>query len=91
MSAVRIEDCLSYLKLLREKPGEAELLRKDLLIGVTQFFRGRPAFDFLSNEIIPDLVNRQKDERPIRIWCPGCSTGEEPYSSPCCFWRPSRS
>ena len=80
MSAVRIETPASYLKLLREKPAEAELLRKDLLIGVTQFFRGRPAFDFLSNEIIPNLVNRQKDALAIRIWCPGCSTGEEPYS-----------
>ena len=80
MNAVRIEDRPLYLKLLREKPGEAELLRKDLLIGVTQFFRGKAAFDFLSKEIVPDLVNQQKDERPIRVWCPGCSTGEEPYS-----------
>ncbi|MGA3064460.1 MAG: chemotaxis protein CheB [Methylocystis sp.] len=80
MNAVRLENRPLYLKLLREKPGEAELLRKDLLIGVTQFFRGKTAFEFLSNEIIPDLVNHQKDERPIRVWCPGCSTGEEPYS-----------
>ncbi|MGA9598653.1 MAG: chemotaxis protein CheB, partial [Methylocystis sp.] len=80
MHAVRIGTPESYLKLLREKPAEAESLRKDLLIGVTQFFRGRPAFEFLSNEIIPDLVNQQKEQRAIRIWCPGCSTGEEPYS-----------
>ena len=80
MNVVRIATPASYLKLLREKPAEAEKLRKDLLIGVTQFFRGRPAFEFLSNEIIPDLVNQQKDQRAIRIWCPGCSTGEEPYS-----------
>ena len=80
MNAVRLENRLLYLKLLREKPGEAELLRKDLLIGVTQFFRGKTAFEFLSNEIILDLVNQQKDVRPIRVWCPGCSTGEEPYS-----------
>jgi two-component system CheB/CheR fusion protein len=80
MSAVRIETPASYLKLLREKPAEAELLRKELLIGVTQFFRGRPAFDFLSKEIIPNLVIQPKDARAIRIWCPGCSTGEEPYS-----------
>ncbi len=80
MSTVRIETPASYLKLLHEKPVEAGLLRKDLLIGVTQFFRGRAAFDYLSNEIIPNLINQQKDERAIRIWCPGCSTGEEPYS-----------
>jgi two-component system CheB/CheR fusion protein len=80
MSAARVDDRAAYLKLLRQKPGEAELLCKDLLIGVTQFFRGKTAFDFLSNEIIPGLVNHHPDGRPIRIWCPGCSTGEEPYS-----------
>jgi two-component system, chemotaxis family, CheB/CheR fusion protein len=79
-NAVRIETPASYLKLLRETPAEAESLAKDLLIGVTQFFRGRPGFDYLSNEIIPTLVNQQKDQRAIRVWCPGCSTGEEPYS-----------
>jgi len=80
MTAVRAETEASYLEFLSSRPSEAESLRKDLLIGVTQFFRGRSAFEFLSNEIIPNLVNRQKDERGIRIWCPGCSTGEEPYS-----------
>jgi len=80
MNALRIEDRLLYLKLLREKSGEAESLRKDLLIGVTQFFRGKAAFDFLSSDIVPGLINQQRDERSIRVWCPGCSTGEEPYS-----------
>ena len=72
MSAVRIADRSSYLKLLRQKPEEAELLRKDLLIGVTQFFRGKTAFDFLSDKVIPNLVKRHRDEQPIRVWCPGC-------------------
>lgn len=80
MSAVRIDDRSSYLKILRQRHGEAELLRKDLLIGVTQFFRGKTAFDFLSDKIIPNLVTQHRDEQPIRVWCPGCSTGEEPYS-----------
>ena len=80
MGAAHIEDRPSYLKLLRADPGEAELLRQDLLIGVTQFFRDRTAFDFLSEDIIPDLVKQHSDARPIRVWCPGCSTGEEPYS-----------
>ena len=80
MGAAHIEDRPSYLKLLRADPGEAELLRQDLLIGVTQFFRDRTAFDFLSEDIIPELVKQHSDARPIRVWCPGCSTGEEPYS-----------
>jgi len=66
MNAVRAQDRSSYLKLLLETPGEAELLRKDLLIGVTQFFRGKSAFEFLANEIIPKLVNQQSDgERSV--------------------------
>jgi len=80
MAAARVTDHNAYRELVREKPGEAELLRKDLLIGVTQFFRGKPAFDCLSREILPDLVKHRRDGRPIRVWCPGCSTGEEPYS-----------
>jgi two-component system CheB/CheR fusion protein len=80
MNAAHVEDRSSYLKILRQKQDEIELLRKDLLIGVTQFFRDKTAFDFLSKEIIPDLLNRHQGERTIRIWCPGCSTGEESYS-----------
>lgn len=80
MSAAHVEDQPSYLKLLRVDYDEAELLRKDLLIGVTQFFRDRTTFDFLAEKIIPDLVKQHPDARPVRVWCPGCSTGEEPYS-----------
>ncbi len=80
MSAAHIEDQASYLALLRADRDEAELLRQDLLIGVTQFFRDRAAFDFLSKEVIPDLVEHHPEARPMRVWCPGCSTGEEPYS-----------
>jgi two-component system CheB/CheR fusion protein len=80
MGAAHVEDRTSYLELLRVDSGEAELLRQDLLIGVTQFFRDRTTFDFLAEDIIPDLVKQHSDTRPIRVWCPGCSTGEEPYS-----------
>jgi len=80
MTAARVADRATYLTLLRHKDEEADLLRKDLLIGVTRFFRDKAAFDFLSKEVIPDLVKQHRDARPIRIWCPGCSTGEEPYS-----------
>ncbi|WP_255609253.1 CheR family methyltransferase [Methylosinus sp. Sm6] len=80
MGAAHVEGQSSYLKLLRADPGEAELLRQDLLIGVTQFFRDKTTFDFLAEDIIPDLVKQHSHTRPIRVWCPGCSTGEEPYS-----------
>ena len=61
-------------------PRERELLAKDLLINVTHFFRDPAAFDLLAETVIPELVQRQPLDRPLRIWVPGCSTGEEAYS-----------
>ena len=69
-----------YLQMLREDAGELALLAKDLLINVTHFFRDPGAFEELADKIIPELVRRQTLDRPLRIWVPGCSTGEEAYS-----------
>ena len=64
----------------QEDAAERERLAKDLLINVTHFFRDPAAFDLLEEKIIPELVQRQTSDRPLRIWVPGCSTGEEAYS-----------
>ncbi|MGC2524388.1 MAG: chemotaxis protein CheB [Stellaceae bacterium] len=75
-----VDDSDRYLDMLRENPAEIELLAKDLLINVTSFFRDPKAFEFLAEEVIPDLVGRHSVDRPLRIWIAGCSTGEETYS-----------
>ena len=75
-----LEDSAAYLQILHKDSCERELLAKDLLINVTHFFRDPVAFDELGEKIIPDLVQRQPPDRPLRIWVPGCSTGEEAYS-----------
>ena len=80
MAMAGIESGAGYLQVLREDSGERELLAKDLLINVTHFFRDTAAFDLLGEKIIPELVQRQTLDRPLRIWVPGCSTGEEAYS-----------
>ena len=80
MAMAGIENGARYLQVLREDSGERELLAKDLLINVTHFFRDPAAFDLLGEQIIPELVQRQTLDRPLRIWVPGCSTGEEAYS-----------
>ena len=80
MAMAGIESVAGYLQVLREDSGERELLAKDLLINVTHFFRDAAAFDLLGEQIIPELVQRQTLDRPLRIWVPGCSTGEEAYS-----------
>ena len=70
-----------YLRYVESNPAELDELYRDILIHVTGFFRDKEAFEALRNEVFPSLVkNRKLDESPIRIWVPGCSTGEEVYS-----------
>ena len=80
MAMAGLESSAAYLQVLRKDSCERELLAKDLLINVTHFFRDPVAFDELGEKIIPELVQRQPLDRPLRIWVPGCSTGEEAYS-----------
>ena len=80
MALAGVDDNGRYLDMLRQDPGEIELLAKDLLINVTSFFRDPKAFELMAEEVIPDLVHRHPLDRPLRIWVAGCSTGEETYS-----------
>ena len=80
MAMAGIEHSARYLEVLREDAKERETLAKDLLINVTQFFRDAPAFNLLAEKIVPELVCEQALGRPLRIWVPGCSSGEEAYS-----------
>ncbi len=72
----QIDNISDYVRYLRENPQEIETLYKDLLIGVTNFFRDPQAFLVLKKEI-SDLF---KNKNAVRIWVPACSTGEEAYS-----------
>lgn len=74
------DDLASYRDLLEEQPEEVNVLYRDLLIGVTSFFRDKNAFDYLEQKIIPLIFENKKPGSVIRIWCSGCSTGEEAYS-----------
>ena len=80
MQVLRIDTVPEYIQRLRKEPRERELLFRELLIGVTRFFRDPEAFEALAESVIPQLlVNRGADD-PIRVWVPGCATGEEAYS-----------
>lgn len=72
----RIED---YSALLDDKPDEASALVDDFMIGVTSFFRDRDRWDTLRTNVVAPLV-AQRSDTPIRVWTPGCATGEEAYS-----------
>jgi len=70
-----------YLRYIDHNPTELDALYRDLLIHVTEFFRDAGAFDSLSQRILPSLMQgRKPEDGPLRIWIPGCSTGQEVYS-----------
>ena len=80
MSVHQLDNINQYVRYLQENPHEIELLSKELLIGVTSFFRDSEAFDVLKQEVIPKLLKSKRPGDSIRVWVVGCSTGEEAYS-----------
>lgn len=69
-----------YADFLENNAAEIDLLFKELLIGVTGFFRDEEAWKVLSDTALPALLSARSKERELRAWCVGCSTGEEPYT-----------
>lgn len=69
-----------YAERLRTEPDELNVLYRDLLIGVTRFFRDVEAYERLERDVIPQLVQKAVAGEELRIWVAGCATGEEPYS-----------
>ncbi len=80
MALQKIEKLEEYASFLHEHPAEVEKLYNDLLINVTRFFRDPHAYEALRLEILPRMVKNRTPDTPIRIWAPGCSSGEETYS-----------
>ena len=80
MQVLHIESATDYVARLKTDRGEIEALFRELLIGVTQFFREPEAFDALKATAILPLLAAKDEGEPIRVWVPGCSTGEEVYS-----------
>ncbi len=75
-----IEDTETYARYMEEHPEEVKTLFRELLINVTSFFRDPEAFEALKNSVLPDIIREKREYEPIRVWVPGCSTGEEAYS-----------
>lgn len=80
MGLLQLDTTVDYVRHLRDNPHEIELLFKELLIGVTRFFRDLDGWAQLENEVIPALLARQQDGCNLRAWVAGCSTGEEAYT-----------
>ncbi len=76
----KLHSLVEYHDFLRNDSGEIKELFNDILIHVTEFFRDAEVFRMLKKKLFPRLLRGKKNEDPIRIWIPGCSTGEEVYS-----------
>ena len=80
MAINKIDRSSDYAKFLEKHPKETEELCQDLLIPVTSFFRDLESFESLKSKVLPAILKDKSSKDSIRIWTPGCSTGEETYS-----------
>ncbi len=80
LSVHQITSLTHYVTYLQDNPEEIDLLFQEMLIGVTNFFRDPEAFVALQEKVIGPLLQRKEGRGAVRIWVPGCSTGEEAYS-----------
>lgn len=79
MALYKVDSLADYIRYLEQSPEEIERLFKDILISVTEFFRDTEAFNAIK-KIIPQMVESKKKGSNIRVWVPGCATGEEAYT-----------
>jgi two-component system CheB/CheR fusion protein len=80
MGLRHVDRLVDYLTMLRAEEDELGRLAKDLLISVTSFFRDPEMFQVLQAQVIPELLRDRPADTPVRVWVPGCATGEEVYS-----------
>lgn len=80
MNITQVSDLADYVKLLHRNPEEVEALYRDVLINVTSFFRNPDVFESLRQVVYPKILVDRASTEPVRVWVPGCSSGEETYS-----------
>ncbi|MGH8474061.1 MAG: chemotaxis protein CheB, partial [Gammaproteobacteria bacterium] len=80
MGLTHIQKMGEYVQFLRQNKEEVNALYKDFLISVTNFFREPEAWEMLARGALAPLVRAHDSQQPMRVWVPGCATGEEPYS-----------
>ena len=81
MDAVGTPSYEAYLDHLELHPDEFALLFNTILINVTGFFRDPPAWEFVAQDVVPRLLEAIPDQAPVRVWCAGCASGEEAYTT----------
>jgi len=81
MSAVKVEKYADYGKILDNEKDEYKKLFDTIFINVSAFFRDRGVFEVIEKQIFPELIEKHKSDRFIKIWSAGCASGEETYSA----------
>ncbi|QUY46010.1 chemotaxis protein CheB [Acaryochloris marina] len=77
---IRCSNLENYIRLIESSEEEQKLLRQDLLINATRFFRDLPAWEYLETQVLPQLIEGLSIHQQLRIWISACATGEEAYS-----------
>lgn len=85
MEILKLKTVNEYYQHLKKDTAELDLLFQDLLIQITSFFRDPETFDILCNKIIPEIIKNKSNDNILRIWVPGCATGQEAYSNAMCL------
>jgi two-component system, chemotaxis family, CheB/CheR fusion protein len=85
MMLQKSRNLIEYAKFLAHHPDEAAALHEDILIHVTGFFRDAPVFEILKKKVFPLILEARQPDAAVRIWVPGCATGEEVYSLAICL------
>ena len=80
MALHHLESLAAYRRRVEQDPDERDALARDLLIHVTRFFRHPATFERLGERVFPELLRQRAEGEPIRIWVPGCASGEEAYA-----------
>lgn len=80
VNVCKCETFKEYYRLLQTNPDEVSILFKEFLIGVTKFFRDPRVWEILSDDLIPEIIERKDDGETLKVWDVACSTGEEAYS-----------
>ena len=80
MQVNKTDNFVTYIELLRDSEHEAQALMADLLISVTTFFRDKEVFEAVATQVVPSIFEGRSENDSVRVWIPGCATGEEAYS-----------
>ncbi|MCE3590080.1 hypothetical protein LXJ59_26180, partial [Escherichia coli] len=90
MHVLSIDSARTYLERVKTDGDECEALFRDLLINVTRFFRDADLFDALRTKVVEPLLRDRAPDEELRVWVPGCSSGEEAYSIAMLFAESAR-